>query len=539
MPRKPEIGNVQLYPNRPLKPSDKNGYVLKFYCPLIQKRIRKACGTRDRREARRILRECRERLLNGRYIESGGVITEELEVQMSVPQTTVRAGQPEFPSELTWEDCAEHYYEHQKKRLREKSWANAVSRIEIARRILSSSHHSIDLSESANIQEYITLSHLEFLQDRLLAGDESRYESRSPTTVNTMMGAVMAFLRYCHRHGWIEKIPPLEKLNVDELMKGRPVMTAEFQQMLGVVPEVVGEQAGESWKFVLQVIWESAFRIGDVMRFSWDDENQIHPVWSSDTNIHPTLRIPSTQKNGKAQEIPMLPGLQRLLEEVPQEGRAGWVVSPLLMEYRIRASSEWFKPTTFDLKKLIKDYNNSAIARACGVSETTVRKWLRKANIRRKQEFNRHQGEIDEDAIRKLRDRAERQSIRKAQRAEKRLSTERVSRIIAEIGKQAKIIVQQENKETGHRLKYATAHDLRRGCAHRLINAGVSAETLKVILRHKDFTTTEKFYGATRVAQSAAEEIHQKLSNESSQEARIEELSREELRKLKKLLDSL
>ncbi len=58
------------------------------------------------------------------------------------------------------------------------------------------------------------------------------------------------------------------------------------------------------------------------------------------------------------------------------------------------------------------------------------------------------------------------------------------------IGKQAKIIVQQPDKETGRRLKYSTAHDLRRGCAHRLINAGVSAETLKVILRHKDFATT-------------------------------------------------
>ena len=34
MARRPEIGNVQLYPNRPLRLSDKNGYVLKFYCPI-------------------------------------------------------------------------------------------------------------------------------------------------------------------------------------------------------------------------------------------------------------------------------------------------------------------------------------------------------------------------------------------------------------------------------------------------------------------------------------------------------------------------
>ena len=49
MARRPEIGAVQLYPNRPLRGTDKNGYVLKFYCPIQGKRVRKNCGTRDRR----------------------------------------------------------------------------------------------------------------------------------------------------------------------------------------------------------------------------------------------------------------------------------------------------------------------------------------------------------------------------------------------------------------------------------------------------------------------------------------------------------
>ena len=34
MARPPEIGNVKLYPDRPLRDSDKNGFVLKFYCPI-------------------------------------------------------------------------------------------------------------------------------------------------------------------------------------------------------------------------------------------------------------------------------------------------------------------------------------------------------------------------------------------------------------------------------------------------------------------------------------------------------------------------
>ena len=77
MSRKPEIGNVQLYPGRPLRASDKNGYVLKFYCPIRCQRVRKNCGTRDQREARRIQRECQKRLLNGEYIDSDGAIVEQ------------------------------------------------------------------------------------------------------------------------------------------------------------------------------------------------------------------------------------------------------------------------------------------------------------------------------------------------------------------------------------------------------------------------------------------------------------------------------
>ncbi len=93
-----------------------------------------------------------------------------------------------------------------------------------------------------------------------------------------------------------------------------------------------------------------------------------------------------------------------------------------------------------------------------------------------------------------------------------RLTTERVGRIIGEIGKQAGIKVRSVKKDDKTKIKYASAHDLRRGCAQRLINAGVSAETLKVIMRHRDFSTTERYYGATRRAQSAAAEIAERLA---------------------------
>ena len=93
-----------------------------------------------------------------------------------------------------------------------------------------------------------------------------------------------------------------------------------------------------------------------------------------------------------------------------------------------------------------------------------------------------------------------------------RLTKERVSRVISKIGMEAKVIVRPADERNQTRVKYASGHDLRRSCALRLINAGVSAETLTVVMRHSDFATTQKFYGAMRSAQSAAAEVREKMS---------------------------
>jgi hypothetical protein len=91
--------------------------------------------------------------------------------------------------------------------------------------------------------------------------------------------------------------------------------------------------------------------------------------------------------------------------------------------------------------------------------------------------------------------------------------------------------------------------NLRRGCVQRLINAGVSAETLKVIMRHREFSTTERYYGATRQAQSAAAELIEKLAVGCSKSELVGGLvggingnplvTPKQLKKLKALLNSI
>ena len=221
------------------------------------------------------------------------------------------------------------------------------------------------------------------------------------------------------------------------------------------------------------------------------------------------------------------------------------MVNPLPIDYQIRTKAEWFRPAQQDLSHLAEQNTNTAIAQACGATETTVRNWLAKAEVRHDIKPHRRDRQIPAKQIAKIRNRAERTLTYPARRTHWRLTKERVGRIISMIGEKASNIVEHADEGTGQRVKHASAHDLRRDCALRLVNAGVSAETLKLVLRHKSFSTTERFYGATRAAQSAAAEINEKLDGPRTKSELMggteeaPQLSAEELGKLKALLDSL
>src|SRR5690606_33546145 len=135
------------------------------------------------------------------------------------------------------------------------------SRLNIAERIFEGYREDHSLPEGFLVSVMMTLDMLEYLQDRLLAGDECRYDQRSPNTVNSMMKAVMAFVRFCHAREWIDRVPHLQMLDSDEVMKGRPITGEEFDRMIAVTPVVVSVEAAPQWEFTLRVLWESGFRI--------------------------------------------------------------------------------------------------------------------------------------------------------------------------------------------------------------------------------------------------------------------------------------
>lgn len=82
-----------------------------------------------------------------------------------------------------------------------------------------------------------------------------------------------------------------------------------------------------------------------------------------------------------------------------------------------------------------------------------------------------------------------------------RPSAEWVGKIISRIGKAAGIVV--EPAKGRRKEKFASAHDLRRTCAERVVSAGVPEREAARVLRHASTETTRKHYAPGTVQESA------------------------------------
>ena len=108
----------------------------------------------------------------------------------------------------------------------------------------------------------------------------------------------------------------------------------------------------------------STFRIGDLMDFSYTT-NTFTRLGRAEPDNARLLRFLLLRKRQRNRKVPMLPGLAKLLEAVPEGQRTGWVANPLPIEYELKSQGdEWFTPAANDLKALIADYSNSTIARS-------------------------------------------------------------------------------------------------------------------------------------------------------------------------------
>ncbi len=215
--------------------------------------------------------------------------------------------------EMEWEDFREQYTTQHLAALRDKTAEDAESRLDIATRIIKPKTLGA-MADPVSLQR---------LQTQLLAGSESmRSKPRSVHTVRGYMKSIVSALNWAYSQDWLPTRPKVPRIKASKrkVMKGRPITEEEFQQLLKAVPAVVGDAASESWKFLLRGLWESALRLDEIMNISWDNDSAIRPLWGKDE--FPVLRIPSSmQKNDTDEDIPLLPGFEKLLLQIPESKR--------------------------------------------------------------------------------------------------------------------------------------------------------------------------------------------------------------------------
>ena len=377
-------------------------FQLRYTCPEVKREIRITIGTRDEAEALEHKSKLEAKLLLG--IDAK-------------PKRRVAGSK-----HMSWEDFRQRYFDLQLSTLRESSRYDSEVRLDVVERIL----------KPRTLGDVADRDALHDLQNRLLAGEEesrSRKNKtgrpRSPHTVRTYMAVLMAALHWAEYMGWLPAVPKIRKVKVSKLrhMKGRPITSEEFERMLAVTPKIVGGVAADSWGYLLRGLWESGLRIGELLDMSWDDATCIMPVWRPGALA--VLDIPADkQKNDTEEAIPLLPGFESALLEIPTADRSGHVFNPMSLQIQHDRPVRHGRPTS---------------------------RW--------------------------------------------------VADVVRRIGCKAGVVVQPARG--GKPPKTASAHDLRRSCAERLIDAGVPEREVSRVLRHQKTDTTRRYYAPGNVQKSA------------------------------------
>ena len=97
-----------------------------------------------------------------------------------------------------------------------------------------------------------------------------------------------------------------------------------------------------------------------------------------------------------------------------------------------------------------------------------------------------------------------------------RLDAEWVGRTVSRIGKAAGVVVEAPDEFAEKPAKFASAHDLRRSCAERLLDAGIPPIVITGVLRHASWETTRRHYAPGDVQRDAGV-IREKLADAQSE----------------------
>jgi len=137
----------------------------------------------------------------------------------------------------------------------------------------------------------------------------------------------------------LPKKPVLDIPKVEESAKGRPLTSAEFEEVLAAVPGLVGEQLSQSWIRLLRGLWLSGLRLSEAMGLTWNDTSVGYVRLGG---RYPMMFIPGRlQKGGKDTITPLTPDFVALLRETPEAERTGFVFDPAPLRGGDRPDYRW------------------------------------------------------------------------------------------------------------------------------------------------------------------------------------------------------
>ena len=164
-----------------------------------------------------------------------------------------------------------------------------------------------------------------------------RAEGKSEATIQAYRDHLMSSLTWAEQMGYIKERPKPPRLSrVPSGTRGRALSEEEFERMVSVLPQVVGEKYSPRWEWNLRAMWLSGLRLGETFHVYWNQTTDGHYIFDLDTP-RPKLSISAFhEKAFMDRVIPITPDFAEFLREVPLDNRSGrlflWPLSRGLSE---------------------------------------------------------------------------------------------------------------------------------------------------------------------------------------------------------------
>jgi integrase len=164
---------------------------------------------------------------------------------------------------------------------------------------------------------------------RLIYFKDELLRTLSLSTVSGYLAHVRSALTSAVEWGMLPhlpKMPKVKRLKGVKLMRGRAVTAAEFEQMIAVTPQAVGDAATPSWQFLLRGLWASGLRLGEACELHWDGYRG-HVV--DLVGKRPMFVIRGELEKGRRdRRLPIAPEFAELLATIVPNARTGRVFRP-------------------------------------------------------------------------------------------------------------------------------------------------------------------------------------------------------------------